>query len=75
MKKLFLITTILVFSIKGFSQITTSTGITIKDEFYNNRQLVEILQDLEAKTSVKFKYDPAKVKGVYASFWFDNMTM
>jgi ferric enterobactin receptor len=75
MKKLFLLTTILFFSIRGFSQITTSTGITIKDEFYNNRQLVEILQDLEAKTSVKFKYDPAKVKGVYASFWFDNMTM
>ena len=64
MKKLFLLTTILFFSIRGFSQITTSTGITIKDEFYNNRQLVEILQDLEAKTNVKFKYDPAKVKGI-----------
>ena len=75
MKKLFLLTTILFFSIRGFSQITTSTGITIKDEFYNNRQLVEILQDLETKTGVKFKYDPAKVKGVYASFWFDNMTV
>ena len=75
MKKLFLLITILFFSIRGFSQITTSTGITIKDEFYNNRQLVEILQDLETKTGVKFKYDPTKVKGVYASFWFDNMTM
>jgi hypothetical protein len=75
MKKLFLLITILFFSIRGFSQITTSTGITIKDEFYNNRQLVEILQDLETKTGVKFKFDPAKVKGVYASFWFDNMTM
>jgi ferric enterobactin receptor len=75
MKKLFLLTTILFFSVRAFSQITTSTGITIKDEFYNNRQLVEILQDLETKTGVKFKYDPAKVKGVYASFWFDNMTM
>ncbi len=75
MKKLFLLTTILFFSVRVFSQITTSTGITIKDEFYNNRQLVEILQDLEAKTSVKFKYDLSKVRGVYASFWFDNMTM
>lgn len=75
MKKLFLLTTILLFSLRGFSQITTSTGIAIKDEFYNNRQLVEILQDLEAKTGVKFKYEPAKVKGVYASFWFDNMTV
>ena len=60
---------------RGFSQITTSTGITIKDEFYNNRQLVEILQDLETKTGIKFKYDPTIVKGVYASFWFDNMTV
>lgn len=75
MKKLFLLTTILFFSVRGFSQITTSTGITIKDEFYNNRQLVEILQDLETKTGVKFKYDSLKVKGIYASFWFDNMTM
>jgi len=75
MKKYFLLTTILLFSLKGFSQITTSTGITIKDEFYNNRQLVEILQDLETKTGIKFKYDPAIVKGVYASFWFDNMTV
>jgi ferric enterobactin receptor len=75
MKKLFLLTTILLFSLRGFSQITTSTGVTIKDEFYNNRQLVEILQDLEVKTGVKFKYEPTKVKGVYASFWFDNMTV
>lgn len=75
MKKLFLLTTILLFSLRGFSQITTSTGITIKDEFYNNRQLVEILQDLEVKTGVKFKYEATKVKGVYASFWFDNMTV
>jgi ferric enterobactin receptor len=75
MKKLFLLTTLLLFTLKGFSQITTSTGITIKDEFYNNRQLIEILQDLEAKTNIKFKYDPAKLKGVYASFWFDNMPL
>ena len=75
MKKYFLFVTILFFSLRGFSQITTSTGITIKDEFYNNRQLVEILQDLETKTGIKFKYDPTIVKGVYASFWFDNMTV
>ena len=75
MKKYFLLATILLFSLRGFSQITTSTGITIKDEFYNNRQLVEILQDLETKTGIKFKYDPTIVKGVYASFWFDNMTV
>lgn len=75
MKKYFLLVTILFFSLRGFSQITTSTGITIKDEFYNNRQLVEILQDLETKTGIKFKYDPTIVKGVYASFWFDNMTV
>lgn len=75
MKKYFLLITILLFSLRGFSQITTSTGITIKDEFYNNRQLVEILQDLETKTGIKFKYDPTIVKGVYASFWFDNMTV
>jgi ferric enterobactin receptor len=75
MKKLFLLTTLVLFTLKGFSQITTSTGITIKDEFYNNRQLIEILQDLEAKTNIKFKYDPAKLKGVYASFWFDNMAL
>ena len=75
MKKYFLLATILLFSLRGFSQITTSTGITIKDEFYNNRQLVEILQDLETKTGIKFKYDPTIVKGVYASFWFDNMTI
>ena len=75
MKKYFLLATILFFSLRGFSQITTSTGITIKDEFYNNRQLVEILQDLETKTGIKFKYDPTIVRGVYASFWFDNMTV
>ena len=75
MKKYFLLATILLFSLRGFSQITTSTGITIKDEFYNNRQLVEILQDLETKTGIKFKYDPTIVRGVYASFWFDNMTV
>ncbi len=75
MKKFILLTTILLCSLRGFSQITTSTGITIKDEFYNNRQLVEIVQDLETKTGIKFKYDPAIVKGVYASFWFDNMTV
>jgi ferric enterobactin receptor len=75
MKKLFLLTTLVLFTLKGFSQITTSTGITIKDEFYNNRQLIEILQDLEAKTNIKFKYDPTKLKGVYASYWFDNMAL
>ncbi len=75
MKKLFLLTTLLLFTLKGFSQITTSTGITIKDEFYNNRQLIEILQDLEAKTNIKFKYDPTKLKGLYASYWFDNTTL
>jgi hypothetical protein len=75
MKKLFLLTTFLIFSLQGFSQITTSTGITIKDEFYNNRQLVEILEDLEAKTGAKFKYEPSTLKGVYASYWFDNMAL
>ncbi|MCU0469719.1 MAG: TonB-dependent receptor [Arcicella sp.] len=73
MKKLFLLTTFLILSLQGFTQITTSTGVSVKDEFYNNRQLVEILQDLEAKTGVKFKYEPSIVKGVYASYWFDNI--
>jgi ferric enterobactin receptor len=75
MKKLFLLTTFLICSLQGFSQVTTSTGITIKDEFYNNRQLVEILGDLEAKTGAKFKYEPSILKGVYASYWFDNMSL
>lgn len=75
MKKLFLLTTFLIFSLQGFSQVTTSTGIIIKDEFYNNRQLVEILGDLETKTGAKFKYEPGILKGVYASYWFDNMSL
>jgi len=61
--------------VKVFSQVTTTTGITIKDEFYNNRPLAEILSDLESKVGAKFIFDPAKVKGVYASYWFDNMSL
>jgi ferric enterobactin receptor len=75
MKKLFLLTTLVLFSVKVFSQVTTTTGITIKDEFYNNRPLVEILSDLESKVGARFVFDPAKTKGVYASFWFDNMSL
>ncbi len=75
MKKALLLTTIFLFSLKGFTQVTTSTGIKIKDEFYNNWQLKEIFQDLESKTGAKFKFDPTILKGIYASFWFDNMTL
>ena len=53
MKKLFLLTTLVLFSVKVFSQVTTTTGITIKDEFYNNRPLAEILSDLESKVGAK----------------------
>ncbi|MBB6001611.1 TonB-dependent receptor [Arcicella rosea] len=75
MKKLFLLTTLVLFSVKVFSQVTTTTGITIKDEFYNNRPLAEILADLETKVGAKFVYDPTKIKGLYASYWFDNMPL
>jgi ferric enterobactin receptor len=66
MKKALLLTTIFLFSLKGFTQVTTSTGIKIKDEFYNNVQLKEIFQDLETKTGAKFRYEPIILKGIYA---------
>ena len=64
MKKYFLIATLIVCSARVFSQVTSSTGVTVKDEFYNNRSMVEILQDLETKTGTKFIYTPEKLKGV-----------
>lgn len=75
MKKYFLIATLILCSATVFSQITSSTGVTIKDEFYNNRSMVEILQDLETKSGTKFVYTPEKLKGVYASYWFDNISL
>jgi hypothetical protein len=75
MKKIFLLTTLILFSVKVFAQVTTSTGIIIQDEFYNNRPLAEILTDLEAKVGAKFIYNPAQLKGVYASYWFDKMSL
>jgi ferric enterobactin receptor len=73
MKKYFLIATLILCSARVFSQVTSTTGVTVKDEFYNNRSMVEILQDLETKTGTKFIYTPEKLKGVYASYWFDNI--
>jgi ferric enterobactin receptor len=75
MKKYFLIATLILCSARVFSQVTSTTGVTIKDEFYNNRSMVEILQDLETKTGTKFIYTPEKLKGVYASYWFDNVSL
>ena len=75
MKKYFLITTLILCSTTVFSQVTSSTGVTVKDEFYNNRSMVEILQDLETKTGTKFIYTPEKLKGIYASYWFDNVLL
>jgi ferric enterobactin receptor len=75
MKKYFLIATLIFCSATVFSQVTSTTGVIVKDEFYNNRSMVEILQDLETKTGAKFVYTPEKLKGVYASFWFDNMSL
>ena len=75
MKKYFLIATLILCSARVFSQVTSSTGVTVKDEFYNNRSMVEILQDLETKTGTKFIYTPEKLKGVYASYWFDNILL
>lgn len=75
MKKYFLIATLILCSVRVFSQVTSTTGVTIKDEFYNNRSMVEILQDLETKTGTKFIYTPEKLKGVYASYWFDNIAL
>jgi ferric enterobactin receptor len=73
MKKYFLIATLILCSARIFSQTTSTTGVIVKDEFYNNRSMVEILQDLETKTGTKFIYTPEKLKGVYASYWFDNV--
>lgn len=75
MKKYFLIATLILCSATVFSQVTSSTGVVIKDEFYNNRSMVEILQDLETKSGTKFIYTPEKLKGVYASYWFDNIAL
>ncbi len=75
MKKYFLIATLILCSATVFSQVTSSTGVIIKDEFYNNRSMVEILQDLETKSGTKFIYTPEKLKGVYASYWFDNIAL
>lgn len=75
MKKYFLVATLILCSATVFSQVTSSTGVVIKDEFYNNRSMVEILQDLETKSGTKFIYTPEKLKGVYASYWFDNIAL
>lgn len=50
-----------------------TTGITIKDEFYNNTSLHEICQDLEKKTGLKVDANLTLIAKYRISYWFQNI--
>ena len=76
MKKLLLAFALLMLYVSqvAHSQNTLpTTGITIKDEFYNNEPLDKICQDLQKKTGLKIIADPALLAKYRVSYWFDNV--
>ena len=50
----------------------SAAELIIKDEFYNNKPLSEIIADLQKKYKFKIGYDAELLKKYKVSYWFDN---
>jgi ferric enterobactin receptor len=76
-KPLFLFCLLIVQSI--IAQQKTVSGdpskIVIKDEFYNNIPLSQILADLNKKYQIPFEYNEAALKSYPITYWFANVTV
>jgi hypothetical protein len=63
---------IVFFTFTSFAQAPPAADIVIKDEFYNNKPLNQILSDLKKKYDLKLIYEEELVKKYRVSYWFDN---
>ena len=59
-------------SFLGYTQAPAAAEIIIKDEFYNNKPLSQVLADLKKKYDLKISYEEELVKKYRVSYWFDN---
>jgi ferric enterobactin receptor len=49
--------------------------IVVKDEYYNNRPLNEVLSDLQSKYKFKVDYEADLLKNYKISYWFQNVKL
>ena len=74
MKQLFnTIIIIILFTASALAQ--NETGVVVKDEFYNNTPLNQILGELKTKLNIPIVYEEAVVKKYRLSYWFDNVKL